>query len=73
MLKKGSKLVEAGRTILEDIDLKAFFYIVNHNQLMCCLSATIDKKPLFYLIHKNSQSDIIVASAIIQCTEDILQ
>lgn len=59
-LRKGSEYVEAGRSIVVDLDLKNFFDVVNHDRLMYRLSQTIGDKRLLGLIRRYLQSGIMV-------------
>ena len=68
-LSKASEYVEAGRTIVVDMDLKTFFDVVHHDRLMSRLSETISDKVLLRLIRKYLQSGIMTDGVLSQRTE----
>ncbi|SDC80956.1 group II intron reverse transcriptase/maturase, partial [Williamwhitmania taraxaci] len=68
-LAKASGYVEAGRTIVVDLDLKTFFDVVNHDRLMYRLSETIGDKTLLRLIRRYLQSGVMTDGVISQRTE----
>lgn len=68
-LAKASQYVEAGSSIVVDMDLKTFFDVVNHDRLMSRLSILIGDKPLLRLIREYLQSGIMIGGLLSQRTE----
>ena len=68
-LKRASRYVEEGRTIVVDMDLKSFFDEVNHDRLMYRISRTIEDKVLLRLIRRYLQSGVLRGGLISQRTK----